>query len=115
MTVHTTAVVQPRAVELSAIVDRARMSGVDVTPLAEKRELRHECSIVRGPVRIMACGATFANRCMFPQEGAPLLRMARCATLVQCVPGGEEPYVLGPVWIVTGRALDLPFPHGHVT
>src|SRR5471032_3362930 len=62
--------------QLHAVVDRRRMPGADVTPLAEHRKLRDEHPVVVGPVRIVTRVARLADRRVIPQERPSLLGMA---------------------------------------
>ena len=115
MAVHAASVVEPGVVQLPAVVNRAWVPRVAVTPLAEERQLRHQRPVVRRSVRVVARGATLAHRRVLPQKGTALLRVAARAGFVQRVPCPQHASVLRPVRVVTGSAVELALADRHVT
>ena len=116
MTRDTTATEQPiAALRHLVVVNRGRVLGVVVAPLAEERQLRHQHAVVVRAMRIVAGRAAFTvDAGVLEQERSALLRVARRARFVDAVAGAQQLDVGRAMRVVAGRALHLAFAHGHV-
>ena len=107
--IHTAASDQSVAAghELAAIVDGRRMSGADMTPLAEHRQLRNEHPLLVRSMRIVARVAGLANRRVVPQIRAALLGVTADARFVHPIAHSQQAGVGRPVRVMTRRAIHL--------
>src|SRR5262245_23966512 len=95
-------------------VDRRRMSGANMTALAEHRRSRHEHAIVVRSMRIVACTAGFPAGGVLEEEGTALLGVTADAGLVHPHPHAQLLDVGRPVRVVARGAVHLALAHRHV-